>query len=78
MRALSTWEERKDSTRRGRIGTSTPVLGLRPTRWPFCRTRKVPKAEIFTDSPAASAAEMRDSTVSSSAADSLRDSPTWA
>ena len=25
-------------------------LGLRPTRWPFWRTRKVPKAEIFTAS----------------------------
>ena len=34
--AFSTWLARNTSTRRGRIGTSTPVLGLRPIRSPFC------------------------------------------
>ena len=36
---------------RGEIGTSTPVLGLRPTRSSFWRTLKLPNEEIFTDSP---------------------------
>src|SRR5690606_9206822 len=33
--ALRSWDGRKTRTRRGRIGTSSPVLGLRPTRSPF-------------------------------------------
>ena len=44
-------EGRNDSTRRGRIGTSSPVFGLRPTRSALSRTEKVPKDEIFTVSP---------------------------
>ena len=75
--ARSTWLGRKTSTRRGRIGTSTPVLGLRPMRRPFWRTEKVPKPLILTDSPASSAALMRASTTSSRSADSFRDRPTW-
>ena len=41
-------EARNTSTRRGMIGTSWPVFGLRPTRWPFWRTAKVPNEEILT------------------------------
>ena len=35
----------KTSTRRGSIGTSTPVFGLRPMRRPFERTRKEPNED---------------------------------
>src|SRR5258708_1690670 len=38
-------------TRRGEIGTSDPVLGLRPIRCPFLRTTKEPNDESFTVSP---------------------------
>jgi len=38
-------------TRRGEIGTSVPVLGLRPMRWPFLRTTNEPNEESFTLSP---------------------------
>src|SRR6202008_960020 len=55
MRALSTLDARKTRTRRGRIGTSCPVFGLRPTRCPLSRTVKLPNDEIFTDSPRAKA-----------------------
>src|SRR5207245_2659267 len=41
----------KTITRRGEIGTSCPVFGLRPTRWPFCLTTKDPNEESFTASP---------------------------
>src|SRR5262249_1181386 len=34
-RAFNTWLGRNTSTRRGMIGTSSPVFGLRPTRRPF-------------------------------------------
>ena len=40
--AFSTWLGRNTSTRRGVIGTSSPVLGLRPMRPPFGRTANVP------------------------------------
>jgi hypothetical protein len=33
----------KTITRRSKIGTSTPVFGLRPMRWPFERTTKAPE-----------------------------------
>ncbi len=36
--ALSTWLGRNTSTRRGAIGTSSPVFGLRPMRCDFWRT----------------------------------------
>ena len=42
------WLARKVITRRGAIGTSIPVLGLRPIRWPLSRRMKLPKPEIFT------------------------------
>src|SRR4029077_16662354 len=40
--AFRTWLGRNTRTRRGRIGTSMPVFGFRPTRRPFCLTEKVP------------------------------------
>src|SRR4029079_3362163 len=64
-------------TRRGEIGTSSPVFGLRPTRSPFLRTRKEPKDESFTDSPRMMEALISSSTSSTSVADSVRDSPTF-
>ena len=48
MRFFSTCEARKTRTLRGRIGTSSPVLGLRPIRSPFSRTEKLPKDDSFT------------------------------
>src|SRR3546814_5700511 len=47
------WLARKVITRRGRMGTSTPVLGLRPMRCALSRSTKVPKPEIFTFCPPA-------------------------
>src|SRR5262249_46243008 len=69
-------EARNTRTRRGLIGTSCPVLGLRPTRCPFWRTAKLPKDEILTISPRSSAWEISAITDSTSSADSFRDSPT--
>src|SRR5258707_12427513 len=60
IRDLRTFDARKTSTRRGRIGTSCPVFGLRPTRWPLSRTVKLPNDEIFTDSPRAKASTTSD------------------
>src|SRR5580698_3052791 len=74
--ALSTWLGRNTSTRRGAMGTSSPVLGLRPMRWDFCRTAKVPKEESLTVSPRASASQTSSSMSSTIWADSLRDRPT--
>ena len=69
------WLARKVITRRGAIGTSTPVFGLRPTRWPLSRRMKVPKPEILTFCPSDSAWHMWWSTRSTSPADSARDRP---
>jgi hypothetical protein len=41
----------KTTTRRGDIGTSMPVLGLRPRRPPFLRTVNDPNEVSFTVSP---------------------------
>src|SRR5690606_10114839 len=57
-RARIDWLARKVITRRGRIGTSTPVLGLRPIRCALSRSTKVPKPEIFTFCPTASASDI--------------------
>ena len=46
-------------TRRGEIGTSCPVFGLRPTRSPFDRTMNEPKDESFTDSPRITQAQLK-------------------
>src|SRR5690606_3608969 len=53
IRSLSFWLARKVMTRRGVIGTSTPVLGLRPTRSRLSRRMKLPKPEILTFWPSA-------------------------
>src|SRR3546814_17673573 len=57
------------------MGTSTPVLGLRPMRCALSRSTKVPKPEIFTFCPPASASDMCERIDSTIVADSLRDSP---
>src|SRR3954466_5643817 len=64
-------------TRRGEIGTSVPVFGLRPTRWPFLRTTKEPKDDSFTVSPRSRQSVISLSTNSTNADDSVRDRPTF-
>ena len=59
----------KTVTRRGGIGTSRPVLGLRPTRKPLSRTMNEPKDDSFTVSPDTIASEISASTISTMAAD---------
>src|SRR4029079_2636566 len=51
MRCLRIADALNTTTRRAEIGTSLPVLGLRPTRWPFLRTTNEPKEDNFTVSP---------------------------
>src|SRR6516164_10605531 len=63
-------------TRRGEIGTSLPVLGLRPIRWPFLRTTNEPNDDNFTVSPRSRQSVISLSTSSTSVADSVRDNPT--
>jgi hypothetical protein len=60
-------------TRRGAMGASVPVLGLRPIRGPFLRTTKEPNEESFTSRQSA----ISSSTNPTSVADSARDSPTF-
>src|SRR5580693_6222585 len=64
-------------TRRGEIGTSLPVLGLRPMRWPFLRTTNEPNDDNFTVSPRSRQSVISLSTSSTSADDSVRDRPTF-
>ncbi len=64
-------------TRRGEIGTSVPVFGLRPMRWPFLRTMKEPNEDSFTVSPFSRQSVISFSTNSTNADDSVRDSPTF-
>ena len=66
----------EDGVIRGVIGTSMPVLGLRPTRSPFMRTMNEPKEESLTTSPPITAAEISPSTTSTISAESARDRPT--
>jgi hypothetical protein len=49
--SLSASEALKVTARRGSIGASTPVLGLRPTRSALSRTVNTPKPESLTCSP---------------------------
>src|SRR5690606_18281371 len=63
-------------TCRGRIGTSSPVLGLRPIRSFLERTWNEPKEESLTFSPATSASPISVRNRSTSSADSVRDRPT--
>ena len=58
MRPFNTCDGRKTSTFRGKIGTSSPVFGLRPIRCPFRRTEKLPKEEILTTSSRAKALDI--------------------
>src|SRR5271163_3985159 len=64
-------------TRRGEIGTSLPVLGLRPMRWPFLRTTNEPNDDSFTVSPRSRQSVISLRTSSTKVADSVRDSPTF-
>src|SRR5258707_971600 len=64
------------TTLRGKI-TLVPVLGLRPTRWPFLRTTKEPNEESFTVAPCSRQSVTSLSTSSTSVADSFHDKPTF-
>src|SRR6516225_9974603 len=64
-------------TRRGEIGTSVPVFGLRPIRWPFFLTMKEPNEDNFTVSPFSRQSVISFKTSSTKADDSVRDSPTF-
>ena len=77
MRARNTFEGLNTMTRRGSIGTSTPVFGLRPMRCPLSRTTKEPNEDSFTVSPFARQLQISESTISTRDADSVRDSPTF-
>src|SRR5580693_4579165 len=73
--AFSTLDGLNTITLRGRMGTSTPVLGLRPTRSPLERTTKEPKPDSLTVSPRAAASQISSRTDWTSSADSVRDKP---
>src|SRR5690606_5058397 len=75
IRSLSFWLDRKVSTRRGVIGTSTPVFGLRPMRSRLLRRMKLPKPEILTFSPSAIASHILARMDSTSARLSAREKP---
>src|SRR5262249_60227474 len=77
IRCLRIAEGLNTITRRGEIGTSLPVLGFRPTRWPFLRTTNEPKDDSFTVSPRSRQSVISFSTSSTSVADSVRESPTF-
>src|SRR5262245_47715582 len=68
---------RKTSTRRGVIGTSCPVLGLRPTRCPFLRMLKELNEESLTAWPSARLSDNTLTPSSTSSWHSLRCSPTF-
>ncbi|MNT83000.1 hypothetical protein D3C72_2228100 [compost metagenome] len=76
MRCLRTLDALKVITRRGEIGTSSPVFGLRPIRSFLLRTWKVAKEESLTISPRTMALQISSITVSTSSADSVRERPT--
>src|SRR6478609_5214162 len=65
------------TTRRGEIGTSTPVFGLRPGRCFFLRTRNDPNDESLTVSPFASVSVISLSNNSTKANDPDRDKPAF-
>src|SRR5690348_11797902 len=77
MRCLRIADGLNTITRRGEIGTSLPVLGLRPMRCPFLRTTNEPNDDSFTVSPRSRQSVISLSTSSTSVADSVRDSPTF-
>jgi hypothetical protein len=70
-------EALKTATRRGKIGTATPILGFQPMRWPFLQTVNVPNNDNFTISPSAMASVISFKTRSARADDSFRVTPTF-
>jgi len=48
IRRLRMAEGLNTMTQRGEIGTSLPVFGLRPMRWPFLRTTNEPNDDSLT------------------------------
>src|ERR1043166_3978359 len=77
MRCLRIADGLNTITRRGEIGTSVPVFGLRPILWPFLRTTNEPNDESFTVSPRSRQSVISFSTSSTRLADSVRDRPTF-
>src|SRR6185312_5421787 len=77
MRCLRIADGLNTITRRGEMGTSLPVLGLRPIRCPFLRTTNDPKEDSFTVSPRSRQSVISFSTISTRVADSVRDNPTF-
>src|ERR1035437_6438532 len=77
MRCLRIADGLNTITRRGEIGTSLPVLGFRPIRWPFLRTTNEPNEDNFTVSPRSRQSVISLSTNSTSEADSVRERPTF-
>src|SRR5436190_8398973 len=77
IRRLRMAEGLNTMTQRGEIGTSLPVFGLRPMRWPFLRTTNEPNNDSLTVSPRSRQSVISLSTISTSVADAVRDSPTF-
>src|SRR5271166_3058123 len=77
MRCLRIADGLNTITRRGEIGTSLPVLGLRPILWPLLRTTNEPNDDNFTVSPRSRQSVISFNTSSTSVADSVRDNPTF-
>jgi hypothetical protein len=70
-------EALKTATRRGKIGTSTPVFGFRPMRWPVSRTVNDPNDDNFTVSHRAMVSAISFNTRSTKADDSVRVNPSF-
>src|SRR5260370_16536070 len=64
-------------TRRGEIGTSVPVFGLRPIRFPFLRTLNDPNDDSFTVSPFSRQSVISFSTTSTNPYPSIPYHPTF-
>src|ERR1700722_15446262 len=77
MRCLRIADGLNTITRRGEIGTSVAVFGLRPIRWPFVRPTKEANHDNFTVSPRSRQSVISLSTSSTNAEDSVRDRPTF-
>src|SRR5204863_9390398 len=77
MRCLRIAEGLNTITRRGEIGTSVPVLGLRPILCPLLRTTNDPKEDNLTVSPRSRQSVVSLSTISTRLDDSERDNPTF-
>src|SRR5258705_3000239 len=77
IRCFNIAEGLNSITRRGEIGSSVPVFGLRPIRWPFLRTMNDPNDDNFTVSPFSRQSVISFKTSSTKADDSVRDKPTF-